>query len=62
METECASAASERLANTPAIARKSYIHPSVIALSENAEAIPEDPPDVGGLRIDERRLLSILQR
>jgi DNA topoisomerase I len=61
-----AEAAAERLHNTPAIARKSYIHPAVIAL---AEATPEqraallrDLPPRQGLRKAERALLRLLER
>ncbi len=57
-----ADAAAERLANTPTIARNSYIHPAVIALVENPEALPQMPAVVPGLRLDERRLLELLQR
>lgn len=53
-------AAAARLANTPTIARNSYIHPAVIDLSENRDALPEKPSKVSGLRMDERRLLDLL--
>lgn len=61
---EMSEAAAERLANTPAIARSSYIHPDVIALSED----PLDPETLAdtaaprGLRISEARLLAYLAR
>ena len=55
-------AAAERLANTPTIARNSYIHPAVIDLSENPDALPASPSEVRGLRADERRLLDLLDR
>ena len=32
-----------RLANTPTIARTSYIHPAVIALSDDPDALPDAP-------------------
>lgn len=57
-----AEAAAERLANTPTIARNSYIHPTVIKLSEDKSALPDKAPDVRGLRLDERRLLALLTR
>ncbi|WP_226780134.1 DNA topoisomerase IB [Oceaniglobus trochenteri] len=57
-------AAAKRLANTPAIARKSYIHPSVIALSEadakDIDSIRDTMPDIAGLRQDERRMMALL--
>lgn len=55
-----AEAAAERLANTPTIARTSYIHPSVIALSADPAPLELPPPEVRGLREDERRLLRLL--
>lgn len=55
-----ADAAAERLANTPTIARTSYIHPAVIALSEDPGALPESGEAVPGLRLSERRLLTLL--
>jgi DNA topoisomerase I len=57
-----AEAAADRLSNTPTIARNSYIHPDVIALSEEPGHYPSDPPEVSGLRLDERRLLALLER
>ena len=57
-----AEAAADRLANTPTIARSSYIHPHVIALSE--EPLKEGALDAvqgrGGLRRNEARLLTFL--
>lgn len=57
-------AASRRLHNTPAIARKSYIHPSVIALSgalaEDRKALASGLPATDGLRQAERALLRVL--
>jgi DNA topoisomerase-1 len=64
----CEAAAIE-LHNTPAICRKSYIHPAVLALSE-AKGDPLDwfrkwkrrrPPLRRGLRSDENALLALLK-
>lgn len=58
---DLAEAASQRLHNTPAVARAAYIHPRVLALAG------EDPPEVGpgepvpGLSPSERRLLAFLE-
>jgi len=58
-------AAAKRLHNTPAIARKSYIHPKVIALTEasheDRQALLEDLPPRAGLRQAERVLLRLLE-
>jgi DNA topoisomerase-1 len=57
------------LHNTPAICRKSYIHPAVLALSE-AKADPlgwykkwkrRRQPQMRGLRSDENALLALLK-
>lgn len=57
-------AAAERLANTPAIARKSYIHPQVIALTdtpwETRRALLKAPAE-RGLRQAEAALLRLLE-
>jgi DNA topoisomerase-1 len=52
-------AAAERLHNSPAIARTSYVHPDVIALARDWTEIrrPEAP---SGLRVGERALLHLL--
>ena len=59
-----ATAASERLHNTPTIARNSYIHPRVIALAEagpdERHALIENLPPQEGLRQAERALLRLL--
>jgi DNA topoisomerase-1 len=61
-----AEAAATRLHNTPAIARKSYIHPAVLALSECPSGglqnliAPADP--LPGLRGAEAALLGFLQQ
>ncbi|UWQ21755.1 DNA topoisomerase IB [Jannaschia sp. W003] len=54
-----ADAASARLHNTPAVARKSYVHPDVIALAERWRPLdaPEGPD---GLRVAERSLLGLI--
>ena len=63
-----------RLGNTPAVCRKSYIHPRVLALLEgiDRDGAPRvqmsacrwvrHPPVVRGLRVDERRLLALIGR
>ena len=58
IKTMC-EAAADRLHNTPAIARKSYIHPDVIALAGTGTAVrvPDAPT---GLRQPERALLGLL--
>ncbi len=55
---------SERLGNTPAIARKSYIHPAVLALVERQEewrAGLQLPRATQWLSRDERGLLLLLE-
>ena len=60
-------AASERLHNTPAVCRTSYIHPAVLALVEDQTPIeklfsqPWDKKGPRGLRMDEQRLLAFLK-
>ena len=57
-------AASERLANTPTVARNSYIHPAIIDLAETdfdtRKALLADLPETDGLRITERALLRLI--
>ncbi|SFP97597.1 DNA topoisomerase-1 [Roseivivax halotolerans] len=57
-------AAAERLHNTPAICRSSYIHPDVIALAETPLAerrrLIETAPETRGLRQSEAGLLNLL--
>jgi DNA topoisomerase-1 len=66
--SDLAEAASERLCNTPAIARSSYIHPKVIRLAESDPgrrvARLERLQDVGltGLRAGEGKLIDFLER
>ena len=58
-----AEAASERLHNTPAIARKSYIHPAVIGLSDGTEPARNalrSAKDAPGLRAGEAGLAAFL--
>jgi len=60
-----AQAAADVLHNTPAIARSSYIHPDITALSENPAplrtALRRPPLNVTGLRVEEERLLRFLE-
>lgn len=60
-------AAAEELSNTPAICRKSYVHPSVLDLAADEKAVRRlqkimaaEQKSVAGLRMDERRLLEFL--
>ena len=54
-------AAAERLANTPTVARNSYIHPTVIDLA--GKDMPKlKSAGVPGLRAAENRLLSLIER
>ena len=52
-------AASEALGNTPAVCRKSYIHPRIFKCYE-AGVLIEAPPTLRGLRADERMALALL--
>lgn len=54
-------AAAERLANTPTIARTSYIHPDVIALAGTGIEPVDDPSAPSGLRKGEAQLLHHLR-
>lgn len=61
-------AASERLQNTPAVCRNSYIHPSILSLTDDVTpleqlfASPLSPEArLRGLRAEEQRLLAFLQ-
>jgi DNA topoisomerase-1 len=60
-------AASERLHNTPAVCRSSYIHPAVLALADDISPVERllknelELPQLRGLRTDERRLLAVLK-
>ncbi len=58
-------AAAEVLHNTPAVCRKSYVHPAVLALSKPDETIPRASRNVkpaNGLRTDEAQLARFLRR
>ncbi|MBB3594116.1 DNA topoisomerase-1 [Rhizobium sp. BK529] len=58
---EMSEAAAEVLHNTPAIARSSYIHPAIIALSAKDETLQEAGIEpLRGLRADENRMLDFL--
>ncbi|WP_320195416.1 DNA topoisomerase IB [Agrobacterium rosae] len=60
-------AAAEELSNTPAICRKSYVHPAVLELATEDKSVKRlqkilgsDLKPIAGLRVDERRLLEFL--
>jgi len=61
-------AAAERLHNTPAICRNSYIHPAVIALAQESNAARRarlaalEPQPRAGLRPGEAELLAFLKQ
>ncbi|WP_191969607.1 hypothetical protein [Neorhizobium galegae] len=60
-------AAAEALHNTPAVCRSSYIHPSILALSEDVSPLEKVMRDKAALtrpkelRANERRLLAFLK-
>ncbi|MBF9035112.1 DNA topoisomerase IB [Rhodobacterales bacterium HKCCE2091] len=62
-----AGAAADRLHNTPAIARSSYIHPAVLALADldtadrAAELAALEPVEMSGLRAGEGALIAMLE-
>lgn len=56
---EMAIAASQRLHNTPTVARNSYIHPAVINLA-GEETAKVEPEIRDGLRVGEQKLLGFL--
>lgn len=56
-----AQAAAERLANTPTVARNSYIHPDVVALA-GSDPVAQYNAARAGLRAAENRLLGYLER
>jgi DNA topoisomerase I len=53
-------AVAEVLGNTPAVCRKSYIHPAILVACESVKAIPEALPAPRGLSIGERQALALL--
>lgn len=55
-------AVAESLRNTPAICRKSYIHPAILDQSTTPEPHNSHGASTGGLRHDERAMLSLLKR
>lgn len=55
------SAAAERLHNTPAVCRSSYIHPAVLALSGSDETPPQPQQAVRGLKLRETAMLGFLE-
>ncbi|WP_112772202.1 DNA topoisomerase IB [Ensifer adhaerens] len=60
---EMCNAAAEALHNTPAVCRKSYVHPAVLALAQAEQKIPRVRPNakaVPGLRADEMQFLRFL--
>lgn len=61
---DVAEAAAERLHNTPSIARTSYIHPHVIDLVSNRNALPDfqNSDQIPGLRQTEARLIKLLRK
>lgn len=58
---DLALAASERLHNTPTVAKSAYIHPRVLALAGEEAPDPGEPAPVQGLSPPERRLLAFLE-
>lgn len=50
------------LGNTPAVSRKSYIHPAIFSAYRNREITSAKPARISGLRMDERITYRILQR
>ena len=57
---EAIKAASQALGNTPAVCRKSYIHPRIFECYEKGVVV-EAPPAMRGLRADERMALALLK-
>jgi DNA topoisomerase-1 len=57
---EAVKAASQALGNTPAVCRRSYIHPRVFECYEKGVVV-EAPPPLRGLRADERMALALLK-
>ena len=62
--TEVVRGVSRQLANTPAVCRRSYVHPLVVETyksGELGERWHESAPRLAGLTIEERRLLGLLE-
>jgi DNA topoisomerase I len=57
---EAVKSASQALGNTPAVCRKSYIHPRIFECYEKGVVV-EAPPPMRGLRADERMALALLK-
>ena len=60
IEREAVKAASQALGNTPAVCRRSYIHPRIFECYEKGVVV-EAPPAMRGLRADERMALALLK-
>jgi DNA topoisomerase-1 len=63
--TQTIGVVSRQLRNTPAVCRRSYVHPAVIDAFRSgslAEAWQKPAPRVAGLMPEERRLLALLER
>jgi len=61
--TQTVTAVSRHLGNTPAVCRRSYVHPAVIEAfrsGELAESWHAPAPRIAGLAVDERRVLVLL--
>ena len=56
---EAVKAASQALGNTPAVCRKSYIHPRIFECYDKGVVV-QAPPALRGLRADERMALALL--
>jgi DNA topoisomerase-1 len=62
--TQAVTAVSHHLGNTPAVCRRSYVHPAVIEAFRSgdlAESWTAPAPRIAGLSLDERRLLALLE-
>ncbi|WP_246849449.1 DNA topoisomerase IB [Rubellimicrobium arenae] len=56
-----AEAASQRLHNTPTVAKQAYIHPAVLEMAGQVPDLPPPEP-IKGLSTDETRLLAFLEK
>lgn len=57
-------AAADALHNTPAVCRKSYVHPAILALSEANQKVPQarnNAKPISGLRTDELQFVRFLK-